>query len=128
MYRTFVFDPSQPGLRKVLREHEELALRYFWDEKAEDVGSKDVWTYVNEKLGEGMTISRATTINFLKIMDELGVLESRVVGGKGGYRPLYTANMDEKGFIRYIARTIIDSLMRDFSQETMEALKEIIST
>jgi predicted transcriptional regulator len=124
----FLFNPSQPGLRKVLRDHEELALRYFWEKKAEGVGSRDVWNYVSEKLGEGKTISRAATIQFLKTMDKEGVLESRKVGGKGGYRPLYTANMDENGFIRYIARTITDSLMRDFPQETMEALKEIIST
>ena len=71
----FIFDPLQPELRKALKDHEELALRYFWDEKAQGVGSKDVWTYVNEKLGENKTISRATTINFLKAMDEEGVLE-----------------------------------------------------
>jgi hypothetical protein len=124
----FLIDPSQLGLRKVLRDHEELALRYFWDEKAEDVGSRYVWNYVNKKLGEDKTISRAMTINFLKAMDEEGVLESREVGGKGGYHPQYTTNMDEKEFIRYIVRTIIESLMRDFPQETMKALKEIIIT
>ena len=113
---------------KVLKDHEELALRYFWDEKAQGVGSKDIWTYVNEKLGENKTISRATTINYLKAMDEEGVLESREVGGKGGYRPLYTAKIDENGFVRYIVRTIIDSLMRDFPKETVEVLKERINT
>ena len=66
----FIFDPSQPGLRKVLKDHEEHALKYFWDEKAENVGSKEVWTYVNEKLGKDMGVSRSTTINFLKAMDE----------------------------------------------------------
>ena len=35
MARILVFDPSPPGLRKVLREHEELALRYFWEERNE---------------------------------------------------------------------------------------------
>jgi hypothetical protein len=60
-------------------------------------------------------------------MDEDGVLESREVG-KGGYRPRYTSKMDEKEFIRYIVRTIIESLMRDFPRETLEALKEIMST
>ena len=128
MSRGFVFDPSQPGLSKVLREHEELAIRYFWDVKAESVGSKDIWIYVNERLGEGRTISRATIINFLKAMDEEGVLESRKVGGKGGYRPSYKAKMDENGFVKYIVRTIINSLIRDFPQETREVLKETIST
>ena len=79
------------GLRKVLKDHEELALRYFWGEKAEDVSSKQVWTYVNEKLGMGMTISRATIFQFLKAMDALGILESTKVSGKGGHYPKYTA-------------------------------------
>ena len=124
----FIFDPSQPGLRKVLKDYEELALRYFWDEKAEDVGSKDVWNYVSKKLGKDKTISRATTIQFLKAMDEEGVLESREVNGKGGYPPQYTSKMDKKEFTKNIVRTIIDSLMRGFPQETMEVLKEIMST
>ena len=123
----YIFDPSQPGLRKVLREHEEFALRYFWDKKAENVGSKEVWTYVNEKLGKGKGVSRSTTINFLKAMDEKGVLESRDVSGKGGYHPVYTAKMDENEFQRHIARTIVDSLMRDFPQITNELLKKLSS-
>jgi len=60
-------------------------------------------------------------------MDEEGILESREVSGKGGYYPIYTAKMDEKEFQRHIARTIIDSLMRDFPKETKEVLKGIVS-
>ena len=51
------------------------------------------------------------------------IVESREVGGKGGYRPSYTAKMDENGFIRYIVRTLIDSMMRDFPKETWEVLE-----
>jgi len=91
-------------------------------------GSREVWLYINERLGEDKTISRATIINFLKAMDEEGVLESREVGGKGGYRPVYRAKMDENGFVGYVIRTIIDSLMRDFPQKTTEVLKEIVET
>ena len=81
-----------------MREHEELPLRYFWDEKAEGVGSRNVWNYIKEKLGEGKTISIVTIINFLKAMDEEGVLESKEIWGGGGYRPSYTAKMGEKEF------------------------------
>ena len=71
-----------------MREHEELPLRYFWDEKAEGVGSRNVWNYIKEKLGEGKTISIVTIINFLKAMDEEGVLESKENGGQGRIPPL----------------------------------------
>ena len=31
LYMVFKFDPSQPGLRKTLREYQELALRFVWE-------------------------------------------------------------------------------------------------
>lgn len=61
-------------------------------------------------------------------MNEKRVLESRDVSGKGGYRPKYTAKMDEKEFTKYIIRTIIDSLMRDFPMETRDVLNETMET
>jgi len=35
----FKFDPSQDGLRKTLKEYEELALRYLWELGEEGAGS-----------------------------------------------------------------------------------------
>jgi hypothetical protein len=61
-------------------------------------------------------------------MEELGVLESREVSGKGGYRPVYKAKMDENGFVGYVVRIIIDSLMQDFPQITTKVLKEKIES
>ena len=119
------FDPSKPKLRKILKEHEELALRYFWDEKAEEGGSKDVWPNVNERLGEGKSISRATIINFLQAMSERGVLNSRMESGKGGYHGIYSQNMDEKEFQKYVLRTIITSMYEDFPESTREVLREL---
>jgi hypothetical protein len=43
--------------------------------------------YIKEKLGEGKTISIVTIINFLKAMDEEGVLESKENGGQGRISP-----------------------------------------
>lgn len=119
-----IIDTAQDGLKKTLREHEELALRYFWDEKADEAGSRDVWSYVNEKLGKEKSISRATIINFLKTMAEEGVLDSREESGKGGYHGVYSQSMDERGYRKYVARTVIRSLMRDFQEETSEVLRE----
>jgi predicted transcriptional regulator len=123
----FLFDPSQPGLRKVLREHEELALRYFWDEKVKDVSSRDVWIYVNEMLGEGKSISKTTIVNFLSGIAEEGVLSSKNVSGRGGYRDLYSQKMNEKDYQKHIIKTILESLMRDFPEETNEVLKQLIN-
>ena len=61
----FKFDPSQPGLRKTLREREELALRSMWDLREDGANSRIVWERVNEELSEGKSISRASIIVFL---------------------------------------------------------------
>ena len=81
---SFKFDPSQPGLRKTLREWEELALRCMWDVGEAGANSRIVWEEVNRGLGEGKSISRASIIMFLDKVEEQGVLGSRDTTGKGG--------------------------------------------
>ena len=68
----FKFDPSKPGLRKTLREWEELALRSMWDLREDGAKSKTVWERVNEELGEGKSISRASIIVFLEKLEAQG--------------------------------------------------------
>ena len=124
---SFKFDPSESGLKKILKGHEELALRYFWDGNEAPAGTKIVWDYVNSKLTERSAVSRATIINFLAKMKREGVLESRDATGKGGHRELYYANIDEAGFVQLVFRTLIDSCMRDFPQVTEEVLRSFYS-
>ena len=75
-------------------------------------------------LEEG-TISRASIINFLESMRMMGVLKGDEKTGKGGHRWIYSPAMNESEFKQYIARTILESLMRDFPEETAEAVKKI---
>jgi len=78
---------------------------------------------VNEALS-GKTISRASVINFLNAMVDEGVLIYRETTGKGGYRRIYSPKYDERGFRKYIAKTVIESLLGDFPEETREAIRE----
>ncbi len=73
----FKFDPSQKGLRKTLREYEEIGLRYMWSIGAEGAGSGKTWMATNEQLGAEKTISRASVIFFLNRMVDQGVLDLR---------------------------------------------------
>jgi hypothetical protein len=67
------FDPSEKGLRKTLKEYQELALRYLWDIGEEGAGSGPVWRAVNDELQKhGGSISRASIINFLNDMVDEG--------------------------------------------------------
>jgi len=115
------FDTAETGLRVVLKDYQELALRAIWA-NPEGLGSKAVWDRVNAELKPN-TISRASVINFLESMREAGVLKGVERTGKGGHRWVYSPTMDEAEFKQYIARTILESLMRSFPEETRHAVK-----
>ena len=117
------YDASEKGLRAVLKDYQELALRAIWA-TPEGLGSKAVTDRVNAELKPN-TISRASIINFLETMREAGVLKGVERTGKGGYHWIYSPSMNEAEFKQYIARTILESLLRDFPEETAEAVKKI---
>jgi len=117
------YDASEKGLRAVLKDYQELALRAIWA-TPEGLGSRAVWDRVNAELKPN-TISRASIINFLESMREAGVLKGEEKTGKGGYHWVYSPAMDESEFKQHIARTILESLMKDFPEETRAALKKL---
>ena len=75
------YDTAESGLRAVLKDHQELALRAIWA-TPEGLGSKAVWDRVNAELKPN-TISRASVINFLESMREIGALKGVEKTGKG---------------------------------------------
>ena len=117
------FDKGETGLRAVLKDYQELALRAIWA-TPEGLGSKAVWDRVNAELKPN-TISRASVINFLEAMREAGVLKGDEKTGKGGYHWIYSPAMNEAEFKQHIARTILESLLRDFPEETRTALENL---
>jgi len=122
----FKFDPSKPGLRKTLREYEELILRHIWSVGEEGAASGSTWKTVNIQLGPGNSISRASVIFALNRFVDQGVLGWRDATGKGGHHKIYYPLMDEKGYVKYILRTMVESMMRDFPSATREALHEYV--
>ncbi len=118
----FKFDPSQDGLRKALKEYEELALRYVWSVGEEGAVSGLIWKVVNEKLKPCGSISRASVIFLMNRLVDQGVLGFRDGTGKGGHHKIYYPLMDEKGYVKYLMKTMVESMMRDFPEETKEVL------
>ena len=120
----FKFDPSQPRLRKTLREWEELALRFLWSVGEEGAGSGSIWRNVNEQLKSG-SISRTSVNFFMNRLVDQGLLSYRYGTGKGGHHKIYYPLMDEKGYLKYLLKTMVESMMRDFPKETREYLSEM---
>jgi len=117
------FDISEKGLRSVLKDYQEIALRVIW-ESSEGLGSRQVWEQINERL-KPQTISRASVINCLSDMREMGVLKGDERTGKGGHRWIYSTSMNEAEFKQFIAETILGNLKRDFPSETIQALEKL---
>ena len=120
----FKFDPSKPGLRKTLREYEELALRYVWSVGEQGAGSGIIWKNVNEQLGPEESISRASIIIIMNRLVDQGVLDYREGTGKGGHHKIYYPLIDEEGYVKYLIKTMVESMMRDFPEEAREVLEE----
>ena len=123
---TLIFNPARDGLSKVFRDYQEEALRFVWERNEEGAISREVWSRVNERL-VGKTFSRASIINFLNAMVDEGVLDYDERTGKGGYHRVYRPKLNETAFKKYVAQTVISSLMKDFPAETKEVLKLVIS-
>jgi predicted transcriptional regulator len=121
---SFKFSPSKQGLRKTLKEYEEIGLRYVWSVGMNGVGSGKTWKAVTEALGPDKSISRASVIFFLNRMVDQGVLDYRTATGKGGHHRVYYPIMNEWDYKKHLLKTVVESMMRDFPEETIEALKE----
>ena len=121
---SFKFDPSKRGLRKTLKEYEEIGLRYVWSKAEEGVNSGKTWVAVNEALDPDKRVSRASVIFFLNRMVDQGVLDYKSATGKGGHHRVYFPVLDEGEYKKHLLKTIVESLMMDFPEETREALKD----
>ena len=118
-------DLSSEGLAMVLKDYQEVALHYLWRLDGGGASSRDVWMQVNEDLKGKKTISRASIINFLNSMVDEGVLHYTEITGKGGHRRIYSAKYNEAGFKEYVAKVVLENLLRDFPEETRRALKAV---
>jgi Fe2+ or Zn2+ uptake regulation protein len=123
MKKRIEFNPSEKGLRAVLKGYQEIALRILWESK-EALNSRAIWMKANEVL-KPESISRASIINFLEAMREAGVLKVVERTGKGGHHYVYSPNMTKAEFKEFVASTIISNLMRDFPEETTAAISKI---
>ena len=121
----FKFNPAETGLRKTLREYEEIALRYIWSLGDEGAGSGKTWEHVNKELEEGKSISRASVIFYLNRMVDEGVLGFRDATGKGGHHRIYITKLDESGYMKYVVRTLLERVMKDYPKETEEVLQAL---
>ncbi len=121
-----VIDPAKIGLEKVLRDYQIEAMKLVWAHNGNGMTSREVYDATNNRLGAGKSVSRASIINFLNAMCDENILDYEEETCKGGMRRKYKKGLDEKGFKKYIASEVLSSLMNDFPNETVAAIKETL--
>ena len=121
-----VIDPTKDGFEKVLREYQIEALKLIWANKGDGMTSREVYFAVNDVLG-ARSVSRASIINFLNAMCDEGVLDFEEETCKGGMRRKYSTGLDESGFKVHIAEMVLKSLVVDFPDETITAIKNSLN-
>ena len=120
---TLKFDPEKKGLAKIVLDYQKEALKSIWKNSEKGQTSREAYEYVKENI-DG-SISRASIINFLKVMADEGVLDYEVRPGKGGMHRVYTPRLNESEFKIHVAKTVIASLLKDFPEETKTAINQL---
>ena len=117
------FDTKEEGFRTVVKNYQEIALRYLWSLDGGDASSRDVWVNVNKDLMGKSTISRASIINFMNHMVDEGAVKYHEITGKGGHRRIYSSQYDEEGTKRYMTKKIISKLLETWPEATKDTIE-----
>ena len=120
-----MLNTRKDGFNAILKEYQEMSLRYLWRSDVENGSSKDVWLAVNKEFNGKGSISRASIINFLNDMVNEGILGYHEITGKGGHRRIYNSIYDEKGTKELFAKKIVDKLIEIFPDTQIIAVPRV---
>ena len=120
-----VFDTRENDFSTIVKDYQEVSLRYLWHLDGKGASSRDVWVNVNKELMGKGSISRASIINFLNSMVDDGVLDYTEKTGKGGHRRIYSSKYDELGFKEYMTKKIISKLLETWPESTLKVIDTI---
>jgi hypothetical protein len=109
---TLTLDLSKSGFDMFFKPYHKIVFDVLW-ENPEGLNSRMVWELVNSRLTG--SISRASIINFLSDVAELGLLEYREESGKGGFHRIYWHKYDRNGFREHIKDSVKKALQTLFN-------------
>lgn len=113
----YQLDPTKKGLTKFFKNYQKLALEYVFQHSQEGVIARETWQYVKEKSAKEKPISRASIVNFLNYLTEIGAITYVERPGKGGYHRRYYPLMGYDDFKLNIIKKFIENLKKDFPEE-----------
>ena len=117
------FDTGKNDLEMFFKPYQVAALQVLQKRGPEGANSRIVWNTVNET--RPSPISRASIINSLNMMVEEKVLSFTERTGKGGYHRVYRLEMTDSELKEYLARIVIDKLMKEYPEESKKAASNL---
>ena len=99
------------GLRCIFKPYQIRIMEFLWSQHEQSHSSRDVWLAVNKAI-HPRTISRASVINSLKWLADIGILSRDTTTGKGGHRGLYRALRSEEEILIIVGKAALDQLGR----------------
>ncbi len=114
-----VFDTTKTDLETLMVPWRAESLRYVWSKGGDVVTTRDLWEHIYPLY----KISRTSINQFMKSMNDAGVLENSPQTGKGGIHGRYSPRLDEEDFRGEVARTVLNKLL-EFSPKGMREFIE----
>jgi predicted transcriptional regulator len=104
---------SQKSYKMTFKPWQVTVLNYLLLVRPEGTTSKEMHEYV----GQNGNISKANIIAFLNELVEDGILVKNEETGKIGDHQVYSIPYDEPELRQYLAKTLLDKLLKDYSRE-----------
>lgn len=117
---TFTYYTNKEGLEAFFKPWQVIVIKYL-EKNPEWANTRQITDHVIET----KIISRASIIQFLTAMKKTEILEYSEKTGKGGHQGLYRLKYKEKALRETLTKHIIETLLKNFPQETKRAIKKI---
>ncbi len=118
-----VFDTTKTDLETIMVPWRAESLRYVWSKGGDVVTTRDLWEHIYPLY----KISRTSINQFMKSMNDAGVLDNSPQTGKGGIHGRFFPKLDEEKFKGEVARAVLNKLLefsptgvRQFIEECYE--------
>lgn len=123
---------TKDGLSAIFTDWQIKALATIPSIGSKPIGSKTVWEITNKYLREefsdvSLSISRASVVNFLSKLHELGLIAGFLATGKGGKRFNYTFQIDRQYFNSQVSTMLLGAIIEEYPDVDMFKIVRVVT-
>jgi Fe2+ or Zn2+ uptake regulation protein len=103
-------DTTETGISVVMNEYQYAIIKHVLEYK-KNITTGNVHAQLEH---EGIKVSRASVINYCKLLADNGIITFTEESGKGGYHRVYAAKLSFEEIIKHMTNSILNSLLNAF--------------